>query len=420
MTELAIRDTAEIKTFGSRDDIAAIRDRIMTMIPGAAEAPQDVVWAAAQLAVAHDLDPFNGEIYIIKLGRKKVGNDWVDDYRAHIGVKGLRKKARRQAKYMAQFRTMEAAEVKALRRGEYDPGDIGVECTLYRLDVARECKSIGIPYIPTVAIGLWRQRAQYHSKKKEWMPDNIPNTWTAEQVAKKRAEINAIKEAFDVDFAVADPAQVDDDDVVEVVGRQVKNHDQQRALFAERPIHREANGDILFPDGGQAGAEEYEEGEWEDTNSDSIRATGDIAEEELERMVDDASLFDDVDEDPTFAVPALDRDTANMLSRLADSGEGAKWEKARGYIKQLRDAHHGTQVGPASPEQMPHLLDTLDRYGDPASLLWALYGTSEPSYEAAALLLSKIGDESKIVQVWDGMVKFVAGEVEAAVEPVVA
>lgn len=220
--------------FGSKLDVQAIRDRIMAMMPGAAGAPADVVWAAAQLAVAHRLNPFNGEIYIMPTGRKQDANgQWVDDWRAHVGVKGLRKKAREQAEFMTEFRDMTPDEVRAYRRGDYDPQDIGVECTLYRLDVAQSAKRAGLPYVPFRAVGFWRVKAVYSNKTKTWSEDNIPNTWTAQQVAKKRAEINAIKEAFDLTVEVADPAATGESATFEVIEHQLQQEKRDAALVAQ-------------------------------------------------------------------------------------------------------------------------------------------------------------------------------------------
>lgn len=246
---LAIRQTAMVENpagFGNKHAIAAVRDRIMSMMPGAADAPADVVWAAAQLAVAYKLDPFNGEIYIMKLGSKKVGDQWVDDYRAHVGVKGLRKKAREQAQFMTEFRDLSEAEVKDARRAEYDPGDIGVECTLYRLDIARECKSLGIPYKPFRATGFWRVKAKFNKRDSKWEPDNIPNTWTAHDVAEKRAEISVIKRGYDLTINVADPSLINENEAVEVIGHRIGQLDEDRAPFMEHTQQREEDGDILF------------------------------------------------------------------------------------------------------------------------------------------------------------------------------
>lgn len=247
---LAVRETQvdNPANFGDKHAIAAVRNRIMQMMPGASDAPPDVVWAAAQLAVAYRLDPFNGEIYIMKLGKKNVGGAWIDDYRAHVGVKGLRKKAREQAQFMTDFRDLSPEEVKIARRGDYDPGDVGVECTLWRMDIAQQCARIGIPYKPFRATGFWRVNAVFKKNTSTWEPDGIPNTWTAHDVAEKRAEINAIKRAYDLTINVADPAMVSDDETAQVIGQELHRIDINNAGFAQRDETREDDGDALYYD----------------------------------------------------------------------------------------------------------------------------------------------------------------------------
>jgi hypothetical protein len=204
------------------------------------DVPDDVVWAAAQLAVAHHLNPFNGEIMIMDMGAVEVDGQWIRQYRPHVGIKGLRVMARRQANYMTRFDVMSPDEVQQQRRGDYDPDDIGVRCTLWRLDVARECQQIGIPYQPVVAMGFYRRRAKWSKKKTEWMADNIPNTWTAQQVAEKRAEANAIKQAFDMQIEIADPAT--EDEYIEAVARMVEVEDQRTAPMLERSVGTDEEG----------------------------------------------------------------------------------------------------------------------------------------------------------------------------------
>lgn len=247
-TALAVRQTSldNPANLGDKRAIQQVRDRIMTMMPGAADAPADVVWAAAQLAVAYQLDPFNGEIYIMKLGSKKVGDAWVDDYRAHVGIKGLRKKAREQAQFMTDFRTLTPEEVKLARRDDYDAGDVGVECTLYRLDIASQCQRLGIPYKPFRATGYWRVKAKYNKRDQKWDADSIPNTWTAVDVAEKRAEINAIKRAYDLTVNVADPALIDDEEAASVIGHKLHQQDMNNAPVLDKDIQYEEDGDILY------------------------------------------------------------------------------------------------------------------------------------------------------------------------------
>lgn len=246
-TALAVKQT-NVAHLGNRMEIEAVQKRIMSMMPGAKSAPTEVVWAAAQLAVAYRLDPFNGELYIMPVGRKKDENgNWGEDYRTHIGIKGQRKIARRKAEFNLSVREMSPEEVKRFRREDYDPSDIGVEVTVIRLDLARQFKEVGVQYTGSVGRGFWRVKAKFNKQEKVWEKDNIPNTWTAYEVAEKRAEVNALKKAFDMDFDVADPALVEDDDVVETMSVKIANHDRGNAMMAERNNYIvEEDGDILM------------------------------------------------------------------------------------------------------------------------------------------------------------------------------
>ena len=319
---LAVRNTALAENpagFGNKHAIAAVRDRIMSMMPGAATAPPDVVWAAAQLAVAYKLDPFNGEIYIMKIGSRKIGNQWIDDYRAHVGIKGLRKKAREQAQFMTEFRDLSPEEVKIARRGDYDPDDVGVECTLWRLDIAQQCARLNIPYKPFKATGYWRVKAQYRRNENKWEPDGIPNTWTAHDVAEKRAEINAIKRAYDLTIDVADPAAVNDEDTVEVIGHRIASHDRDHAGFVERNDNREVDGDILFyPDEPVFEAEivDVEAEESDDLLGDPGVHDAVKGFVEKLRTTDDPSARKATDKQHKFAVGVIDGITGKGSHRL--------------------------------------------------------------------------------------------------------
>ena len=229
---------------GDKHAIAEVRKRIMEMMPGAAGLPESVQWAAAQMAVAYKLNPFNGEIYIIPLGKKKAeSGQWVEQYAPYVGVKGLRKLARRIANFMTEFRQLEDEEVKSYRRDLYDPADVGVEITLWRLDVAIQCKAAGLEYKPIKTVGFWRKKARFNKKAKTWSHDNIPETWTARSVAEKRAEVDAIKRAFDMSLPVADPSIAEVHDEIEFEARAVE---RDRAFVQRSAPVIEANGDMVF------------------------------------------------------------------------------------------------------------------------------------------------------------------------------
>lgn len=252
--ELSARDSTNIvispRHLGDRQEIAAAHKRLMLMLPNAASMPVDVLWSLAQLAVAYRLDPFNGEIYVVPVGKEKVDEVWQDKYVVMIGIKGLRVLAHRQSHFtIAPPREMETDEVKKLRRDAYAPEDVGVEVQLYRLDVARECKSVGIPYFPSVGRGFWRRNAKAIKDKQGnitgYLPDNIPQTWTALEVAEKRAERAAITKAFDLRL---DPNVLADEDAFEGAMVSMADDRERATAITVRPpnIITEDNGDVIY------------------------------------------------------------------------------------------------------------------------------------------------------------------------------
>ena len=366
---LAIRNHEDNPAnFGDKHAIAAVQKRIMQMMPGASDAPPDVVWAAAQLAVAYRLDPFNGEIYIMKLGKKNVGGAWVDDWRAHVGIKGLRKKAREQAQFMTEFRDLTPDEVKLARRGDYDPGDVGVECTLYRMDIAQQCARIGIPYKPFRATGFWRVNAVFKKNTSTWEPDGIPNTWTAHDVAEKRAEINAIKRAYDLTINVADPAMVSDDEAAEVIGHRITAYDQDRALPVERVVNREDDGDVVW-----AGEPGY-------VKAQQAAQDGDFVD----------GVFAELAEEQADAAPDI----------LADE---SVHEVVRGFVVDLRKQDAGR---PASDKQHKYAVGIIDGIcGKDAHrpVLGAIFGREvggdRPLAESAAKAIFRLLSKVKSIKI---------------------
>jgi hypothetical protein len=81
--------SGELQNFGGRDPIKEMALRIRTMLPNATHYSNDEAMAIAQLAFAHDLDPFNGDVWGIGTGGSWKG--------IMVGVKGLRKAAKREA-----------------------------------------------------------------------------------------------------------------------------------------------------------------------------------------------------------------------------------------------------------------------------------------------------------------------------------
>lgn len=185
-----------IAHYGTRDDIKELANRLQKMMPGAARFTEAEALTVAQIAIAHGLDPFNGEVWGIKYQKN---GEWVWAG-TMVGVKGLRKAARRQGNYWTEFRRVEPKQ--------YSQADNAVvwECHLRDTDrVQAYGKSInaltssGMPYSEAIQmlgpapvyVGVGIATPDEHSKM------------SIHHRAKKRAEADAIKQAYDVQFGGA-------------------------------------------------------------------------------------------------------------------------------------------------------------------------------------------------------------------------
>jgi len=229
-----------LAVFGEDVQIASLARRVRKLIKGAEAAPDQIIWRGCQLATMHKLDIFSGDIWIYPAYEGCRPDDWVVD----IGISAWRRCAQRQAKYTANFQLLTADETAA-RVGEmYTPEDVGVECRLYRLDVARECKELGIPYTPAIGYGFWRKQARLVKKDNRWIPDQLANTETKEDKAKKRAEKKALRQAFSLDFP--DDTAEGDWRVAGAVDAGLRREEIARSILAPADIQREENGDVLW------------------------------------------------------------------------------------------------------------------------------------------------------------------------------
>ena len=198
--------TNSLATFGDRDDIREIGERLQKMMPGTESFTQAEALTVAQIAVAHGLDPFNGEVWGIK-GKGK----W---YGVMVGIKGLRKSARRQMKDVDGSYWTKFIPVQPEKYGVTAKDAVVYECIIrdtYTNNAwaksLKDLRDAGVPYddviemlgsAPSVTgIGVAdpseRSKMDLHAR------------------AKKRAEADAIKQRFDVEFAGANysPEYVD-------------------------------------------------------------------------------------------------------------------------------------------------------------------------------------------------------------------
>jgi len=193
--EKAIIKTGEtrIAPWGERAELREIARRVQIMAPGGKKLNEGEALALAQGAVAHGLDPFNGEIWYIP------GSGLM------AGIKGLRKAARAQisGNFWPEF--LEITSPEERKSLMIPDGALAFRCIIRDSDTIRaysdawkELAQNGVPVdmIPQVlgrrpyveGIGYLRQ-----GEKTKMDPV---------QCAMKRAEADALKRRFDLPFAV--------------------------------------------------------------------------------------------------------------------------------------------------------------------------------------------------------------------------
>lgn len=182
--------------YSSREDIREMGARIKKFLPGGERLTEIEAYSTAQLALIHDLDPFNGEVYPLK----KEDGTWLG---VMIGIKGTRKHARRQAERLGATYWLQFDRVDP---GKYDkPSD----CIVY------ECRLTDSANLKAWGEGLATITRAGATYKEAWdilggPPATIgvgiasPGERTRFEIharARKRAEADALKQRFDISFA---------------------------------------------------------------------------------------------------------------------------------------------------------------------------------------------------------------------------
>ena len=185
-TRLTTTHGSALDVYGSGDDVKTLSARIKLCLPNGASLKDHEALALAQLSVAYTLNPFNGEVWYIP-GKGPM-----------VGIKGHRKAARKQAAYWIEHQLLSQAERSEL---EIPDSSIAYRCMVYRSDMIRQsAEAIKMmydagmkdaaeryAYKPSIGIGFWVKGESTRMK-----PD---------QVARKRAEAEALRQAFDLPFA---------------------------------------------------------------------------------------------------------------------------------------------------------------------------------------------------------------------------
>ena len=202
------QDENVLVQYGSTQEIKALGKRIRLMMPGGRNYTDTESFMLAQLAIAHNLNPFNGEVWLPK--NKKTG----EVLGSLIGIKGHRKLGKRQAEYWGVGNNggfTHILDPERLKEYNATPQD-----TVYTYEICdnvtqnnwlagltaltdakfttSEAREMMGDKPPTI-LGIGIYKAGELSKMK-------PN-----QCAMFRAEKDALKRRFDVPFEVYDPTQ---------------------------------------------------------------------------------------------------------------------------------------------------------------------------------------------------------------------
>lgn len=202
----------DLAIFGGRDEIKELGFRLQKMMPSAQSFTADEALAVAQIAHAHQLDPFNGEVWGIK--RADTGQ-W---YGVMVGIKGLRKCARRAATAENSSYWLDFVRVEPQKYHITEKDAVVYESHLRDAanmsaygQAVHALVDAGIPYQEAikmvgpapVVIGVGVAHPGERSKM------------GLHQRAKKRAEADALKTRYDVDFGSAKLTVEDEGDIVD-------------------------------------------------------------------------------------------------------------------------------------------------------------------------------------------------------------
>lgn len=203
-TDIVRQSDSRIEVWGGRAEVREIARRVQMMTPGGKKLNESQALALAQGSVAHGLDPFNGEIWLIP------------DSGLMVGIKGLRKLARQQVKgnFWVEFEPMMDPDERNLLL--IPEGALAFKAILRDSETLRiwaemysELADTGLPTdVIENAVGKrpFTLGIGYRKKDEKTKMDPV-------QVAMKRAEADAIKRRFDVPFAT--PQTAADENIID-------------------------------------------------------------------------------------------------------------------------------------------------------------------------------------------------------------
>lgn len=183
-----------IEIYGNREDIREMTDRLVRMLPGTANLTEKEALTVAQVAIAHGLDPFTGEVW----GLKSDKGVW---YGVMVGIAGRRKLARKQADEEGGTYWTEPPRLVSPELYSAPPEAVVYEVILRdTVSTQAYAKSVhslttaGIPYKDAIAMmgdaPRWVGVGIAEPKEFSKMPIHAR--------AKKRAEADALKQRYDI------------------------------------------------------------------------------------------------------------------------------------------------------------------------------------------------------------------------------
>ena len=192
--------TKALTQFASRTDLTEMQKRLLEAMPGGKALQPSQALALSQIALAHGLDPFTGDVW------------WIPGSGVMVGIKGLRKAANRAIRKEANEAELKDGRYWGIATRIPDPKTIeaGDEDIAYKyelrdtvsiaahanslklyLDMKMDLdQAIGIvgPAPTVVGYGIYEKGEATKMKKTE--------------VALKRAEAHALKQRFNVEFNI--------------------------------------------------------------------------------------------------------------------------------------------------------------------------------------------------------------------------
>lgn len=243
--------------FGSDAVLNAFAERLyvffkLTASDRASEECRGAVLQAAQMCLHYGMMP-GAHIYIARRGK-----EWIVDTRLRAWIDSANQEAREaHFTYVVDYAELNEEAVRQFTPPEipYTPGDLGWAARVLRSDHIALYRSVGSPYEPEWCYGFWRHNGykEYDIETdswSDWLPDPIWHNRAPADTAKNRATKAALMKQFSLlplrsAYNPRSLIRYVDEELMER-GAPPARDPHAGAMFAEKPINREEDGDIVF------------------------------------------------------------------------------------------------------------------------------------------------------------------------------